>query len=271
MLTVLWVLSMAGSIATAALVAGRNASAATRNRVAWQRARWRALGCARRTQNVIDESLRHARTPAEGSHVWRALNDVVDSSPVIAGCHIALEAAGTRLDINSASPEMLERLFVATRQFEDPRQLAADIVAGRVSVPFAELRAVERVRPLADWSGCDSLLSVEPGRIVLSSAPSIVLQAIPGFTAEIADAVVAHRSSDGPPAELTDIFGLVSRESGAELEERFQDAARVATADPDAWLLRSAARSGVPAISVVVEWRLVRQTDRVVIVRSTVR
>jgi hypothetical protein len=203
--------------------------------------------------------------------VWRALDVVVDSSPIIAGCEITLEPAGSTLDLNSATAEMLERLFVATQRVDDPRQFALDVVAARDSAPFADARALWALRSTVDGSGYDSLLSVEPGRIALSSAPSIVLQAIPGFTPEIADAVVAYRSSHGPLTDLNDVFALVSHESAAELEDHFQDAARVATADPDAWLLRSTAHDGVPAVNAVVEWRMVRQTDRVAIVRSMVR
>ena len=117
----------------------------------------------------------------------------------------------------------------------------------------------------------DSLLTVEPGRISLSAASSTVLQAIPGITPEIGDAIVAHRVNHPPLDDLKDVFALVPRGSAAELEDRFQDAAHVATVDPDAWLLRSTARSGMPAVSAVVEWRMIRQNDRVAVVRSTIR
>ena len=271
MLTVLWVLSAAGSLTTVALLAGRNAAGATRNRVEWQRARWRALGCARRAQSGVDASLRRARTAERAATIWRTLSVVVDSSSVIAGCDITLEAAGTRLDVNAATPEMLERLFVAMQQSVDARQLSVDIVAARDSAPLSDVGALRRLRPDINWLPYDSLLSVEPGRIALSAASSTVLQAIPGITPEIADAIVGHRANHPPLNDLKDVLALVPRGSAAELEDRFQDVAHVATTDPDAWLLRSTARSGTRAVSAVVEWRMIRQNDRVAVVRSTIR
>jgi hypothetical protein len=185
-------------------------------------------------------------------------------------CNVALDAAGARLDINSATPEMLERLFIATGR-SDARQLALDVVAMRDSAPVPDVRALGRLPANVNWSDYDSLLSVEPGRIALSSAPATVLQTIPGFSAGVANVVVAERALHGPLADLADVLGLVSRTSVVELEKHFQEAATVAAADPDAWLVRSTSHSGAPPVSVVVEWRIVRQANHALIVRSIVR
>jgi hypothetical protein len=269
MLTVLWVLSMAGVLATSALVAGRNGIGAARNRVEWQRARWAALGCARRAESTVDERL-HDIDVDKRARLWQTLGNVVDSSSLVAGCVIDIEAAGTKLDVNAATPEMLERLFAA-QGVMDARLVAAAFVSARASTPIADLRALSQNKPMPTDISYDSILSTEPARIALSSASAVVLRAIPGFTLEVAEAVVAHRANHAPLADLNEVIGLVSRESARELEDRFQDLARVATVDPDAWILRSTAVSGVPAIVVVVEWRLVRQNDRVVVFGSRVR
>ena len=73
MLTVLWVIGTAGVVAASALVAGRNAVGATRNRVEWTRARWRALGCARSLQAAIDSTLREQSVEEAGA-TWRRLD-----------------------------------------------------------------------------------------------------------------------------------------------------------------------------------------------------
>jgi DNA uptake protein ComE-like DNA-binding protein len=271
MLTVLWVLGGAGTVVAVSMIAGRNGLGAARNRVEWQRARWRALGCARRAQSAIGAELGGARTPERGASVWQALNVAIDSSPTIAGCTVTLEAAGAKLDVNGASVEQLERFFAAVQLPEDVPQLAADVAAARDSTPFADVKDLRRARSTVAWSDYDSLLSVEPGRVALSAAPSVVLQSIPGFTPEIAGAVVTNRVSHGPVSELNEVAGLVSRASATELEERFQDAVRVATANPDAWILRSVAYSGVPRIGATVEWRMTRQGNHVLIVRSSVQ
>lgn len=269
MLTTLWVLAMAGVLATTALVAGRNAAGAARNRVEWTRAHWRALGCVRRAQAAIDSVLSH-RSNEDGSVAWRLPSVLLDSSSVATECRVTLEAAGARLDINSATPEMLESVLAATGRVDAP-ELAGEIVALREQAPIPDVHALRRIDNSVDWGAYDSLLSVEPGRIPLSAAPAIVLEAIPGFSPEIASAVVAHRASHGPVSDLSEVLSLVSRGLGRELEERFQEASRVAVADPDAWLLRSVAQSGNPPISAVVSWRLTRQGRRVIIARTIVR
>jgi len=266
MLTVLWVIGAAGVVAASALAAGRNAVGATRNRVEWTRARWRALGCARSLQASIDSAL-GGQALEDGAATWRSL-DVLDSAAP-STCDVKLEAAGARLDVNSATVEMLERFFTAAGR-SDARQLALDIVAAREVTPIPDVRAFDAILG-PDAFAFDSLLSVDAGRVALNAAPSIVLRAIPGFTEEIADAVVAHREWRGPISDLTSVLALVSKTSARELEEHFQEAARVAVADPDAWLLRSSARSGVPPIPAVVEWRLSRQAQHVTIVQSVIR
>jgi len=268
LLTALWVLGTAGVLTASALAAGRNAAGATRNRVEWTRARWRAMGCARKAQSVIDSILSVRST--ESANAWRTLSDAVGSSERLTGCAVVLTAAGARLDVNSATAEMLERFFGAVGR-GDARALSLDVVAMRERQRVPDVRALRRIADDVDWAVWDSLLSVEPGRIALSQAPVQVLQAIPGLTSEIANALVAHRVSVGPVSDLNEVFGLVSKTSGRELEERYQEASRVATADPDAWLLRSTARSGNPAISATVEWRITRQDSRVVVVRSVIR
>jgi hypothetical protein len=266
---VLWVLGTAAIVASTALVAGRNSAGATRNRIEWTRAHWRALGCARRAQSAID-SMVGVRSTAQSARVWRALGRAVDSLTGLSDCDITLEAAGARLDVNSASIEMLERLFAATGR-TDGRRLALAIGAARETAPIADVHALRGVDATVDWTTYDSLLSVEPGRIAIVAAPATVLEAIPGFSPELANAVVARREAGELPADVNDVLSLVSRGSARELEDRFLEASRVAVADPDAWLLRSVAHSGNPRIIALVEWRIIREAGHVVVVRSTSR
>jgi hypothetical protein len=270
MLTVLWVLGTAGVIAAAALVAARTAAGAARNRVEWTRAYWRALGCARSAQASIDSTLSERANDGTAVVAWRRLDR--ELAPVFesASCTVSAEAAGAKLDVNWATVEMLERFFAATGR-PDAHQIAADIAELRERAPIPDVRALRRVFPTADWAAYDSLLSVEPGRVALSAAGQQVLEAIPGFSPEIASSVIARRTSHDPLSGLDEVLTLVSTASARQLEERFQEASAVAVADPDAWILRSTARSGNPPIASTVEWRIVRQANRVVVARSVVR
>jgi hypothetical protein len=268
MLTVLWVMSMAGVLTTAALTTGETAGGAARNRTEWERARWRAAGCARRAQRAIDSIVGAGQRGASAN--WRSLDVALVSAALPDDCVVTLEAAGTTLDVNSATPEMLERLFDAMGRV-DGREIALQIAAARDSAAVADIRELDVLLPHVDWTDYDSLLGVEPGRVAISRAPQPALRAIPGFDEEIAAAVVAARESRGPLADLTDVLALVSRHSARELEERFQDAARAATADPDAWILRSTASNGNPPIRAMLEWRIIREGDHAAIVRSTLR
>jgi DNA uptake protein ComE-like DNA-binding protein len=261
------VLGTAAAVGTSALIAGRNALGAARNRVEWTRAHWLALGCARRMQGMIDSALR--APGGESGAVWRQLRaefSALAPSP----CVVTLEAAGAKLDVNTASVDALARLFDATGRL-DATRLAAEIAASRESAPFADLGELHRALPTVGWSDVDSLVSVEPGRIAIGAAPVAVLRSIPGFTPELATAVVNDRDAHGPLADLSELFTLTSHASAEQLEEHFQEVLQVAAVDPDAWILRASAMSGMPAMPAFVDWRLVRQGDGVAIVWSRTR
>src|SRR5262245_8446055 len=113
MLTVLWVITVASIVALGGALVGRNAVNATRNRIQMERAFWTAMGCARRAQAEIDDRLQTATTIEEASLRWRTLDRQVLPLMANAACDASLEAAGTRLDMNAASPEMVLRLLRA--------------------------------------------------------------------------------------------------------------------------------------------------------------
>jgi type II secretory pathway component PulK len=292
LLTTLWIITVAAVIALGAALIGRHAVLAGAARVELERARWQALGCERRVAAAIDFALDSAPTTADEQIVWRILPRTVLGSPLLAGCDVSLEAAGTRLDVNHASEEMLTRLFDAIgldaealpladalEDWIDPdddrRPFGAEREwyesAGRL-VPrndsLADIRELSRVRGFDTIGAVDSLATTSPGRVSLATAPVSVLMAVPGITRETAEVIVAMQRAGTPIDALRSIVGSISQESASELAARYADAERLTTPDPDAWLVRVQVARGQPAVAVRLEWRVIR-AGRSCIVAST--
>lgn len=296
MLTVLWVMTVASIVALAGALVGRNGVNAARNRFQMERAFWIAMGCARRAQATIDESLLSARSIEDAAFQWRTLDRQVLQSPVVANglCEYSLEAAGTRLDINAASDEMIVRLLRALghgdealemtdalgdwRDVDDiPRPLGAErdwyVSAGRMpprNDRLANLRELARVRGFEEISAYDSVFTTEHGRISLATAPVTVLIAVPGFSRETAERIVELRDAGAPLRDLIQLPALLSDASRDELLANYSQIARITTADPDAWILTAQARSGFPPSAVAIEWRLLRTGRRVTVTQMRV-
>lgn len=291
-MTTLWVMTVAGVMAAAAALAGRNTVNATSNRVNLERAFWLANGCAARAQATIDATLGFSHNYEDAARVWRALDRAVGQLESSSDCTVHLEATGTRLDVNAASEEMLARLFTAMghgeqaialvdaledwRDSDDvPRPWGAErawyLEAHRVAPrngPLADIRELEFVRGFDGVVGFDSVLATDPGRVSLATAPVRVLLAVPGFTLETAEYVAAAQASGAPVTDLLTIIGNLSRLSADSLLARYADIVRVTTPDPDAWLLTVSAQSGFPAVTSTLVRRLVRSGTHADVVES---
>jgi general secretion pathway protein K len=292
MIIILWVMTAAGVIAAAAALAGRNTVNSTRNRINLERAFWRASACAAIAQAVIDERLENAPTFEAAADTWRALDRMIaeDASAPGDRCTLSLEAAGTRIDVNSASEEMLMRLFEAMglddaapalvdalndwRDADDvPRPLGAErdwyAARGRDlprNGPLADPRELARIRGFEALDRFESVLTTASGHISLTTAPVAVLRAVPGITRETAERIVALRETGAPVSDLLSIAGQLSHESADSLMAGYQDIARLTTANPDAWLLTVRGETGYPAVSVTLTRRLARSGRHAVVV-----
>jgi general secretion pathway protein K len=292
MLTTLWVMSIASVVAMAAALVGRHAVSEGAARVELERGRWIALACERRAEAVIDAVLRDATTLDEEAFVWRTLPTHFRASPIVAGCDLSLEAAGTRLDINAASPEMIVNLLGAIG-FGDRAQAMADALddwrdadddplplgaewpwyesAGRLTPrngPFADVAELRRVRGFEDVGAFDSIATTEPGRVSLATAPVSVLMAVPGITRETAEQIVALQIAGTPLSDLLSVTGSISEASVSTLAARYPDAVRATTPNPDAWLVRVRVSRGSPAVNVQLEWRVIRTGRRCLVART---
>jgi general secretion pathway protein K len=292
MLTTLWVMSIASVVAMGAALVGRHAVSEGAARVELERGRWIALACERRAQAAIDVVLSNAASLDEGALVWRTLPARVLASPLAAGCDVSLEAAGTRLDINNApkemivnllgaiglggrAPEMADALSDWRDADDDPLPLGAERAwyesAGRIvprNGPLADVGELGRVRGFEDTSGLDSVATTEPGRVSLATAPVSVLMSVPGITRETAEEIVALQAAGAPLNDLLSVTASISEASVSALAARYPDAVRATTPDPEAWLVRVRVSRGVPAVSVRLEWRVIRTGPRCLVANT---
>lgn len=265
MLTTIWILSIASVAAMAGVMAGRSGVGAARNRVSLERARWRALGCVRRTQAAIDATLRDAPTSEAVAVAWRTLDRAVAPSALIARCDVTFESAGTRIDLNAATDQMIVNLSTELGYGDVANDMARAFRLQRDQSAFADSRQLARVPGFSDFARFDSLVSAEPGRVSLATASAAVLQTVPGITAEAADSIVGRQTTGAPFAALLAVIDVVSVASADVLTEHYPDALRLTTPDPDAWILRSRAASGFPPITELLQWRFARLGRRAVV------
>lgn len=269
LLTVLWVIGGLGALLEGAAIAQSNLIRSAQNRIDWRRGYWNAQGCARRAESVAANALKSEEVEVQTA-AWRRLDALIVDAPALNGCDVALEAAGTRLDVNGASRVSLERAFSNMPEASRFDQLADRIVAIRDSVPFVDLR---QLIPLAApelsdaaITEIDRLLSIERGRVSLATASAEVLATVPGFSDEAARVLTEYRRENGPIGDLTDVLPLLSPTDRAELVESFPDARRATTSEPDAWIVVSKRVIGQRSVPVELHWRWSRTPDGVSVV-----
>ncbi|MGH7620913.1 MAG: general secretion pathway protein GspK [Gemmatimonadaceae bacterium] len=295
LLAVLWVIVGLAALGVATSLAARNAIIAAGNRVDIARATWRAADCLERARASVADVL-HAppERDARGLSGWSGLEARVPSALIVSGAHcdVRLEAVGSRIDVNSADGEMigalLHRLGIPDamrdsmvdalldwRDADDvPRPHGAErqwyAASGRFTPrngPFADVREIARVRGFEKLHGLDSLLSVEPGRVSLALAPLSVLAALPGIGEEALSRVAEQRARGAGSGDLMELTAELSPGARQRVLARYSELVHAATSEPDAWILEARATTGSPAITVVIQVRLVRAGDRAAIVR----
>jgi type II secretory pathway component PulK len=296
MLTVLWLMTVASVVALAGGLAGRNGVNGARNRIQMERAFWVAMGCARRAHAGIDELLARAPTFQDASLRWRTLDRQLAQSAILtpAACDVTMEAAGTRLDLNRASDDAVGRLLRALGHGSESVEMVDALADWRdtdhVARPLgaesdwyaavrrfeprnanmADVRELSRVRGFEELERYETVATTEPGRVSLATAPVTVLLAVPGFTRESAERIVALRDDGTPLRDLLQLPGMLSPSSREELLAHYSEIVRMTTVDPDAWILTSRATSGFPSSTVAVEWRILRSARRAAIARMRV-
>ena len=284
LIAILWAIVGIGALALALGLSARESVAAARNRVDETRARWRAEGCAEAARALVDASLARA-----GDAAWRALDSALAGArkTTLAACDVDLRAAGSRLDANDAGAEELRILFRADglspfaadsladalldwRDTDDlPRGGGAErdwyARARRIvpsNAPFASAAELWLVRGADSIPALDELLGVEDARVYIGRAPPAVLRALPAFSDQAVESVIALRSRGALPTEMGAIGSIVSGSARAEMLGRLGELSAAATLVPDAWVLTSRAAEGERRVTATIELRLVRAGAR---------
>lgn len=289
LLTVLWVLVGASALALAVRVEAFDAGMAQRNRLDAARASWNAFGCIERSRAAIDSVLAEAESLRAVPMVWRSLDRKLDLSPLLRGCDIRIEAAGVRLDVNSASADQLRALFSelgmpnpdeATDRLLDwldagdqvrPFGAERDWYLGRGSLPpfngaITDGAELSRIAGLEN-AQVDTVLGVEPGRIAINRAPLAVVRTIPGTTPLLVARLEQERTLGRDVPDLLALARTVSSAAAESLLTHFDDVTRLSTSSPDAWIVTARAGAGTPPLVVHSDIRVVLTGGRGHVVR----
>jgi len=160
------------------------------------------------------------------------------------------DAVSAWRDTNAATAASERAWYVSNHRFA-PR--------GAAIADTAELRRIRGLESGGEW---ERYLTVDPGRVSLATASIPVLRSVPGITRETAERIAELRDAGTPVASLLGVTTSISEESSQALAARYPDAVRVTTPDPDAWIIRSRVTRGMPAVDVLIEWRVVRNGPR---------
>lgn len=292
LIAVLWVLVGISALALAGTLAARDAVHAAQNRAELARARWMAEGCVESARAAAAAALDAARDEGPSAPTWSALDRAIARSPLVDGCDLSVIPAGRALDVNAATGDDLRRLFIALGALPASADSLADAVldwrdadgearadgaeaaeyraAERElprNAPFVDVRELARVRGLDRFPGIDTLLSAEPGAVVLTRAPAAVLAALPGMTPEAVARLLQARAQASPNWSLALLADELSPPARAELMRAYQDLYTRTTTVPEAWIVTARARSGTPPVAATVEVRLAHAGPRAALVR----
>lgn len=292
LMTVLWVLVAVSLVGLAGSLSARENVDAARNRVDGERAGWRANDCLERARAAADEALGVAHRDGSAIQVWRQLDVHVRASGLVPAkdCDVSLEAAGSRLDVNAADEQQLRALFRAMNVLdpdgladrlldwrdadEDPRENGAEsdwyVLQNRHAPrngPIADPLEMRRIDGFETASAFDSVLTVEPGRISINTAPLTVLATVPGFTMEVLARIALEREGGRQVTDVLALSASVSRPAADSIMAHYPEIARLTTVNPEAWLLVSRGWAGSPETFVIADARIVLDNGRAAVVR----
>jgi type II secretory pathway component PulK len=296
LLTVLWIMAAAATVALALETTARAAVSATTNRVALERAFWRAADCLERMRDAIDGALAQGAREEGVLRIWRGLDAFATHSvtPRPTDCDATLYAAGSRLDVNGASDAQLGALL-RSLPVSDPDRFADRVLDWRdpdddtrpwgaergfyfaLGLPepsngaFHDIREVAKLAdgtlPLMDLT---AILSVERGRISLNHAPAPVLLVVPGFSHEVVDRILLERESGRAIEDLPSVAARVSPQAADSLMAHYPEVVALTTTEPDAWILEIRGWSGSPPQAVHLDARVVLDGARATVVRRRI-
>ena len=250
LLAVLWLVTALTLVAGVGITVARTGSQTTRNRVLLARAEWSREACG---------EILLARYADQ--HQVRA----IDSVDLGRGtwCRVVIEDPSARVDLNTASQDVLERLLA---------------VVGSQSWVVDSILAIRKRGTIDDLGqiGIDSALAARlipfvtargTGVINVNSAPRVVLGVLPGITEEAMEVVLARRTI-GRPLEGVDALAVLLSKSGrATLYGEYAEFVHQATFAPSQLIALVEGGVGGTALRARATLTLVVVGERLAVIR----
>lgn len=292
LIAILWLLVAMAALGLDDSANTRDSLAAAQNRMNVIRATWHAEACGEIARAVVDGELADTTEPA--ALEWGRMDNVLANVQWHQhGCAAGARVAGDRLDVNTANDDVLRTAFIVAGAGVDQADSLADALldwrdtdsipraagaeqdwyetAGRIGPFNHDFQSEDEISLVRGFESNDSLaalLSVDPGRIVLSRAPLAVIASLPGMTAEAVAHIAQLRSLDNRVDNINALAAGLSGDASTTLAAAYPELLRMTTSEPDAWMVEIHADAGAPAVSVVEELRLVRAGRRAGVTRA---
>lgn len=215
LLAVLWVLTALTALTGAGMIVARVGSETTRNRVLLARAEWAREACGEilLARFAVDPSVRTTPAIDLGRGTW---------------CQASLDDPAGKLNLNTADPAALIRLFIAVG------------IQPAVAESAIALRRRATIYDLTEIPGVDSALATRlaafvttrgTGVVNVTVAPPEVLRLLPGMTEE-AVLVLMDRRTSRPLQSADELAGALSRSGRTALLGSYAEFVRSAAFAP---------------------------------------
>ncbi len=302
LVTVLWYLTALSVLGIAALLLARGSVREATNRIGLLRAEWRAEACIAAARAAMVERVTLRRPGGEEPERLIGFIAAIEGSPLVTSCPGAVELrpSGATIDINLAPPSLLSRalqrfgipartsdsMTAALVDWRDPDDSASASGAERDwydargllpprNGPLASIEELRDVRGFDDWfdvgeAGLPAVLGTDGTRVLVTAAPAVVLEALPGFDAASASALTLALRRTDPPRDPLGLLGMVPPDSRPAIERAYGELLSVVSVAPERWTLRAAAAGEVTNDSarlvVAIELSLIQDGGRFAVV-----
>lgn len=297
LIVALWAMIAASTLAMTSADLARDALGTARNRGNSARAYWIAFGCLERARHAMYEILwPDGATPDITARAWAYLDRYALPRLPVADCRISIAPSGLTANVNALSASQLKRLLLAMRvdgeradslidallDWRDEDDSARPFGAEREwyrsarrplprDGPISHVAELRFIRGFGELAMLDSILGVEPERVLWTRAPRAVLATLPGMTDEALNVLEARG-----PIQISDLpriadFPEMSHSGRDTLARSAALLVQGTTAVAEGWTIRAAAKAGSPPITVETEIRVVLGDRRLVTVRRITR
>ena len=215
LLAVLWLVTALTALTGAGVLVARLGSETTRNRVLLARAEWAREACGEilLARFAVDPAIRGIDPIELGRGTW---------------CRASLDDPSSRLNVNSADPEVLRRLLTACGA---QPSFADAAIALRRRGSIYDLAQVQPVDSALTTRLAACVTTRGTGVVNVNAAPPEVLRVLPGMTEE-GVFVLLNRRATRPIQSADELAGTLSRASRDAFLARYAEFVRAAVFQP---------------------------------------